>query len=63
MLLQTDYRKGKRFKKLCKLISGHNAQKAVDRFSKHTYLLLLTLLVAQVVCFWVGVSVLDSLKE
>lgn len=53
-------RRAKRLKKLNRLMTSTAAQVATDRFRKHTYFLVLTLMVAHVVCFVVLMTQIDA---
>jgi hypothetical protein len=59
----TDYRKGKRFKKLKRLLSGKNTQAAVERFHAHTYGVIMLLLLAHLACFVIFTTFIKSLHQ
>jgi hypothetical protein len=56
-VLETDWMRGRRLKKLYQLINGKQATKENKRYVKHTRIILATLLVIHTILFGVSVSV------
>lgn len=57
---QSDFKRGKRFKRLLKLLGGKAAQLSVRRFQLHTYGVLAALLIIHIACFATLLSVVQQ---
>ncbi len=60
---QTDFKRGRRFKKLMKLLSSAKAKADLTRYHKHTYLVIALLLAVHVVCFALFLVFLENQKN
>jgi hypothetical protein len=63
LLQGTDYRKGKRFKKLTRLLAGKRTQAAVTTFRQSTYGVLAGVLLTHLICFVIFTKFIDSLQQ
>ncbi|GLC33063.1 hypothetical protein PLESTB_000374500 [Pleodorina starrii] len=60
---QTDFKRGRRFKKLMKLLSSVKAKADLTRFNRHTYIVMAVLLLVHVVCFALFLVFLENQKK
>jgi len=62
-LYQSDFKRGKRLRKLARLLASKRATKAGARFKQHTVLLALGLIVAHLACFVASVVLIDNQRQ
>ncbi|GLI64845.1 hypothetical protein VaNZ11_008226 [Volvox africanus] len=60
---QTDFKRGRRFKKLMKLLSSAKAKADLTRYNRHTYIVIALLLLVHVVCFALFLVFLENQKK
>eukprot|EP00878_Enallax_costatus_P031470 GHUV01034416.1.p1 GENE.GHUV01034416.1~~GHUV01034416.1.p1 ORF type:complete len:452 (+),score=95.23 GHUV01034416.1:594-1949(+) len=60
---RSDFKRGKRLRKLARMLNSKQAQKANTRFYKHTVLVILGLLIAHMACFIASVALIDGQKQ
>lgn len=60
---QTDFKRGRRFKKLMKLLSSVKAKTDLTRYNRHTYIVMVVLLLVHVVCFALFLVFLENQKK
>ncbi|WIA17635.1 hypothetical protein OEZ85_014441 [Tetradesmus obliquus] len=60
---ESDFKRGKRLRRLARMLNGKQAQKAAARFYKHACLLTLGLFVAHTACFAASVSLINAQNQ
>ncbi|GFR48517.1 hypothetical protein Agub_g10412 [Astrephomene gubernaculifera] len=60
---QTDFKRGRRFKKLMKLLSSAKAKADLTRYHRHTYIVIIILLLVHIVCFALFLVFLENQKK
>ncbi|KAG2493479.1 hypothetical protein HYH03_008295 [Edaphochlamys debaryana] len=60
---QTDFKRGRRFKKLMKLLSSAKAKADLTRYHRHTYIVIALLLLVHTVCFALFLIFLENQKK
>eukprot|EP00775_Hariotina_reticulata_P007071 gene7071-7284_t len=58
--VQADYARGKRLRRLARVMNSRLALKTASRFQRHTVLMILGLLLAHIVCFAVSLVTINS---
>ncbi|KAG2450719.1 hypothetical protein HYH02_004557 [Chlamydomonas schloesseri] len=60
---QTDFKRGRRFKKLMKLLSSAKAKADLTRYNRHTYIVIALLLLVHTICFALFLIFLENQKK